>query len=68
MNYILIVIYCNMLSLFSVVSTKPKLCINCKHFKNNFWSDNSFGKCLLFPEVIKNDNYFKKTRFFSYFH
>ena len=35
-------------SLACVVSLE-NLCMNCKHFKNQFFSDKKFGKCALFP-------------------
>ena len=57
MNSILIVIYYySILSVFLVNSTKPKLCINCKYFKNDLLSGSSFGKCILFPIVTKDEN------------
>lgn len=47
------------LSILSVFSLKPKLCINCKFFSKDFlFDDNRFGKCLLFPDENKDiDNF-----------
>lgn len=56
MNYILIIIYYTIFSTFSTESTKPKLCINCKHFRQDFLSGSQFGKCALFP-IIKYYDY-----------
>jgi len=36
---------------------KPRLCIQCKHFKKAFFSEDKFGKCALSPRVIEDDNY-----------
>lgn len=33
----------------------PKLCINCKFFTKDFFNDNKFGKCLLFPTLYEDD-------------
>ena len=49
MNYIFLIIYCNILLSFSVISLKPKLCIDCKFFTKNIFISNKFGKCSLFP-------------------
>jgi hypothetical protein len=48
MKYIFFIICSIILPIISVKVTKPKLCINCKHFI----TDNNtglFGKCSLFP-------------------
>ena len=42
---------------FSVHLTKPKLCIDCKYFKKDFFIDNKFGTCSFFPKK-KEDEYF----------
>ena len=55
MNYILIFIYYSILSTLSVNSTKPKLCIDCKFFRNDFFAGSSFGKCSMFP-IQKDHN------------
>jgi hypothetical protein len=38
--------------IFSIISSQkqPKLCINCKYFKDN-GSSQIFGKCALFPNI-----------------
>ena len=56
MKYILIFIYYSILSTFSVNSTKPKLCIDCKFFRNDLFAGSSFGKCSLFPSVKDNED------------
>jgi len=53
MQYIYLVL---ILSVFSVISIKPKLCINCKHF-NKYFMDDKFSKCALFP-IVEEDDYF----------
>lgn len=56
MNYIFLIIYCNILLSLSVISLKPKLCIDCKFFTKNIFTPNKFGKCSLFPKIeIDND-------------
>lgn len=35
-------------------SNAEKFCINCKHFKPAFLSDNEFGKCSVFPREKSN--------------
>jgi len=52
----IVVIICSIIiPVFSLNEKKPKLCINCKFFKNSFMVDNKFGKCSLFKEDMKND-------------
>ena len=36
-------------------SNKPNFCINCIHFRGNFFG-NKFGKCSLFPVTEYSDN------------
>ena len=40
------------------VAVQPKLCIHCKHFTKTFMNRNEFGKCLLFPRKIEDDDYY----------
>ena len=42
-------------SLFQLINSQEKFCVNCRHFKGNFLSGNKFGKCKLFP-IIDKDN------------
>ena len=52
------------------LETKPKLCINCKHFTTNFGSNNDFGKCSLFtkndinPNVVTGNNIYPKPELY----
>ena len=48
--YILFFILCA-----SVVSVKPKLCVNCKFFDVSTSVINKFGKCTLFPKEPKDE-------------
>ena len=59
MKYTLLIIYYNIyiLSIFSENLIKPKLCIDCKYFKKDFFIDNKFGTCSFFP-IEKEDDYF----------
>jgi hypothetical protein len=41
----------------STMGFKPNLCINCKFFKKDFFSQPKYGKCTLFPMIIEDDNY-----------
>ena len=52
------IIYFSILSrFFSASQIIPKLCIDCKFYKNNFFTISKFGKCSLFP-IEKYDDYF----------
>ena len=35
----------------------PKLCINCKFYKKNFFAFGEFGKCAMFTYEQYNDNF-----------
>ncbi len=39
------------------VANSPKLCINCKFYKKDFFSGSEFGKCALFPTEKPVDKY-----------
>jgi hypothetical protein len=39
----------------SSTSNKPKFCVNCTHFRGNFFGSR-FGKCSLFPVIEEIDN------------
>jgi hypothetical protein len=54
MKYILVCIFYNILSIISANQNIPKFCIDCKFFKNNFFTGSEFAKCSLFP--IEKDN------------
>ena len=49
MNYIFLILCSIFLPIGSLKQSKPKLCINCKHFVLDENSDSKFGKCSLFP-------------------
>jgi hypothetical protein len=64
-----ILLVCSILSIFAF--NEQKICVNCKHFNKDFWSEKKFGKCTLFPREeisksylvdgkhdIKNDDYY----------
>ena len=44
------------LSTIITTSNKPKFCVNCIHFRGNFFTSNKYGKCSLFPVIEKKDN------------
>ncbi len=50
-------IHSNNLLPFSISQFKPKLCIDCKFYKNNFFTNSKFGKCSLFLKD-EHDDYF----------
>jgi hypothetical protein len=53
----LLIIISTILSVISIKqTTKPNLCINCRHFLSNT-DDSKFGKCGLFP-INKTGNYY----------
>lgn len=39
------------------LANSPKLCINCKFYKKDFFSGSEFGKCALFPTEKPADKY-----------
>ena len=58
MNYIFLIVFTIMLSSFSAIEHKPKFCIDCKFYKNNFFfGSNAYGKCSLFPYDPVDDDY-----------
>lgn len=56
MKFFCLIIY-TILSSFSATHIKPKLCVECKFFQKNWFTNNKFGKCYLFP-IVENDDYF----------
>ena len=56
MKYILLIICYNILSIFSAYEIKPKLCIDCKFFRKEFFKNNKYGKCSLFSIEEENNN------------
>ena len=36
---------------------QPNYCVNCKHFRSQFPFPKEFGKCNLFPIIVKDENY-----------
>jgi hypothetical protein len=54
-----------LLIFYAIISTnavKPKLCVNCQFFtKDGFFTDNNFGKCLMFPKEEELDDNFLVT-------
>lgn len=42
-----------LLFFFSFINAQEKFCVNCRHYKGDFWGG-KFGKCAMFPE--KDDN------------
>ena len=59
MKNILLIICYIILPVFSLNEIAPKLCINCKFFKNSLLTNNKFGRCSLFPKEEKRDiNYY----------
>jgi hypothetical protein len=57
MYYLFFIISYAIISTISANVVKPKLCIDCKFFKNSFISGSQFGKCSLFP-IVKENDYF----------
>ena len=52
MNYIFLILCTILLPIISVKQTKPKLCINCKHFISDNHND-VYSRCSLF---VREDN------------
>ncbi len=42
----------------SLQTNEKKLCVNCKFFKKDFFTDPKFGKCALYPKEEENNYYF----------
>ena len=58
MKNILIIIFYNILSIFSCSELiKPKFCVNCKYFIKNYFAGNKFGKCSLLPIEIEDNDF-----------
>ena len=53
----LMILFSLLLPILSFKIGKQHLCINCKHFKKDFLSDDKFGKCSLFKKEITNYDY-----------
>jgi len=47
--------------MISTDAIKPKLCINCQFFTKGFFTDNNFGRCLMFPKEEELDDNFLVT-------
>jgi hypothetical protein len=49
----------------TIVVALDKLCINCKHFKNDIFTPSTYAKCKKFPIIDNNVDYLidgKKTK------
>jgi len=53
---IFFVIFCS-LSLPIFALKGENICIKCKHFKNELFISNAFGKCKLFPRETNSNDY-----------
>lgn len=51
MQNILLILCSILLPAFALNEIAPKLCVNCKFFRNGFMMDSKYGKCSLFPEI-----------------
>ena len=56
MNYLFFIVCSIILSPFSAIEIKPKLCIDCKFFLKDSFTSNKYGKCLLFTRE-DNDSF-----------
>jgi len=56
--------------LFNICSSikKPKLCINCKYFRNNLFQDPEYGKCSLFTKKINTNLVTGITNYKNYYY
>lgn len=57
MNYFFIIICSIILSPFSASQIIPKLCVGCKFYTKDFFTNSKYGKCALFP-IEKDKDYF----------
>jgi len=51
------ILYAIILSQLSASQITPKLCIDCKFYKKEFFTFSEFGKCSLFPRENYNDDF-----------
>jgi hypothetical protein len=56
----------NLLPLFSSSQITPKLCMNCKFFTKNFFTNSDFGKCKMFPIKNVNDYFLVNGKNYTY--
>jgi hypothetical protein len=57
MKYILIILYPILSLCTQSIKNTPNLCIHCKHYTKDFFSNSEYGKCLLFLRKKDNDNF-----------
>ena len=57
MNYLFFIVCSIILSPFSAIEIKPKLCIDCKFFIKDSFTSNKYGKFSLFIEEEENDSF-----------
>ena len=57
MNYFFLIINYLIVATVSTNLDKPRLCIDCKFFTNNFLTDSDYGKCSLFVRENRIDKY-----------
>ena len=50
-------IFINIILFSLVISQKPKLCINCKHYTKHSLVGSEFGECRLFKTTVGEDNF-----------
>ena len=51
------ILFSLLLPLYAFQGEPQKICIHCKHFKKDFFTSNTYGKCKLFPRET-NSNYY----------
>ena len=57
MKSISLITYAIMLSPLSKSQNTPKLCINCKFFRKDFFTRSKFGQCSMFPIEPESEYY-----------
>uniref|UniRef100_A0A6C0EA03 Uncharacterized protein n=1 Tax=viral metagenome TaxID=1070528 RepID=A0A6C0EA03_9ZZZZ len=57
MKSISLITYAIMLSPLSKSQHTPKLCINCKFFRKDFFTRSKFGQCSMFPIEPESEYY-----------
>lgn len=57
MNWFFLIINCLIVATVSTNLDKPRLCVDCKFFRNNFLTDSGYGKCSLFVRENRIDKY-----------
>ena len=57
-----------MICYYTTHAIKPNFCMNCKHFRYDFFTGKQFGKCVLFPKEVEKNKYYLVNGFNGHKH